>query len=59
MTEVPGIIVPPDAGLDEVLEEIGTTEPLMAFTQSFDDQPEGEDWSGAIDALIAAGLFEM
>ena len=57
MTEVPGIIVPVDADLDEVLEEVGTTEPLMAFTQSFDD--EGEDWSGAIDALIAAGLFEM
>lgn len=59
MTEAPGIIVPVEADLEEMLEEVGTTEPLMAFTQSFDDQPEGEDWSGAIDALIAAGLFEM
>jgi hypothetical protein len=57
MTEIPGIIVPPDADLDEMLEEVATTEPLMAFTQSFDD--EGEDWTGAIDALIAAGLFEV
>lgn len=59
MTEAPGIIVPVEADLEEMLEEVGTTEPLMAFTQSFDDQTEGEDWSGAIDALIAAGLFEM
>ena len=41
-----------------MLEEVGTTEPLMAFTQSFDEPGEGEDWAGAIDALIAAGLFE-
>ena len=57
MTEIPGIIVPADADLDEVLEEVGTTEPLMAFTQSFEEE-NPEDWAGAIDALIAAGLFD-
>lgn len=55
MTEIPGIIVPIDAELDSVLDEVGTHEPLMTFPQSPD---EDEGWAGAIDAMIAAGLFE-
>lgn len=57
MTEIPGIVVPAaETELDEVLEEVGSYEPLMTFTQSFDESDEG--WSGAFDAMIAAGLFD-
>ena len=38
-----------------VLDEVGIHEPLMALPQTPD---EGEGWAGAIDAMIAAGLFE-
>lgn len=55
MTEIPGIIVPADAELDGVLDEVGMHEPLMTFPQAPD---EGESWAGAIDAMIAAGLIE-
>ena len=60
MTEIPGIIVPAEAAdpdLDDVLEEVGTHEPLMTFPLPPEADEEG--WSGAFDALIAAGLFEM
>jgi hypothetical protein len=56
MTEIPGIIVPADAELDSVVDQVGMYEPLMALPQTPD---EGEGWSGAIDAMIAAGLFEV
>lgn len=55
MTEIPGIVVPADPELDIVLDEVGIHEPLMALPQTPD---EGEGWAGAIDAMIAAGLFE-
>jgi hypothetical protein len=56
MTEIPGIIVPADPALTEVLDEVGSHEPLMTFpVSSLEDSEEG--WSGAFDAMIAAGLF--
>lgn len=57
MTEIPGIILPADADLGDVLEEVTTHEPLMTLPPSFEDSEEG--WSGAFDALIAAGLFQQ
>ena len=56
MTEIPGIVVPVDAELDSMLDEVAIHEPLMTLPQSPD---EGEGWSGAMDAMIAAGLFEV
>lgn len=55
MTEIPGIIVPADAELDSVIDDVAIHEPLMTLPQSPD---EGESWAGAIDAMIAAGLFQ-
>ena len=56
MTEIPGIIVPAEADLDDVLEEVTMHEPLMTLPPTLEDSEEG--WSGAFDALIAAGLFQ-
>lgn len=60
MTEIPGIIVPAEADtdLEAMLEEVGTHEPLMTLPQ-VPDEGEGEGWSGAMDAMIAAGLFRV
>ena len=52
---IPGIVVPevPDAGLDDMVDEVGSYEPLMSFPSMQDD----ESLSGAFDAMIAAGLL--
>lgn len=55
MTEIHGIVVPEPTDLDELVEELGTHEPLMAFP-STGDVEEDWDWSSALDALIAAKL---
>jgi len=41
--------------LDEMVEDVGLHDPLLAFPIGTED---GEtDWSGAFDAMIAAKLF--
>jgi hypothetical protein len=56
MTDIPGMMVPADADLDEMLDEVGNFEPLISFPSG--EQPDEADWAGAIDALIAAGLMQ-
>lgn len=57
MTEIPGIIVPTEmtTDLDEMVDEVGVHEPLMTFPSAVDE--EDGDWPGALDAMIASGLF--
>lgn len=54
MTEIHGIVVPEAIDLDEVVDEVGMHEPLMAFPSAGEGD---EDWQSAFDALIAAKLF--
>lgn len=59
MTEIPGIVVPDvdeDAQLEGMIDEVGIQAPLITFPAAVGDD---ESWSGAFDAMIAAGLFEL
>lgn len=54
MTEIPGIVVPAEHELEDLLDEVSTHEPLIALPQSPDDE---DGWAGTLDALIASGIF--
>lgn len=59
MTDIPGIIVPDvdeDVELEEMIDEVGVQSPLITFPSAVSEE---ESWSGAFDAMIAAGLFEL
>jgi hypothetical protein len=53
MTEIPGIVVPAEHELEDLLDEVSTHEPLMTLPQPDED----EGWVGTLDAMIASGLF--